>query len=121
MNTIQLSLDVRKIWKVYPVRISGKSDSACCRQPTFLVQSMDGGFVTRNCPKCGKPGTLPKDVFMNELDIWVACRLCAERMKPAELDYGTFGFICEKCDASIKLGDLLPSWEDLATELGRNR
>jgi hypothetical protein len=60
---------IREIWRVYPVRISGRSMSRCCNQPTVLVQSMKGGFVTRNCPKCGQPDTLPPEVFLNELDI----------------------------------------------------
>jgi len=35
---------VREIWKIYPVRIQGRSRSACHDLPTLLVQR----FITRS-------------------------------------------------------------------------
>ena len=52
------------IWKEYPVRISGLKESSCCKSPTVLVQSMEGGFVTRNCWKCGHFETLPEKCLL---------------------------------------------------------
>jgi ribosomal protein S27E len=71
--------EIAKIWKIYPVRIPGRSIAPCHNEQTVLVQSMDGGFVTRNCPRCGNAGTLPEDVF-EKLDLWVACPQCKARM-----------------------------------------
>ena len=76
---------------------------------------MDGGFVTRNCPECGQKTTLPEHAFFNDLDIWVACPECKQRMKPAWVDNNrnNYGYHCETDDLGIRLADLLPSWEDL--------
>ncbi len=72
-------------WKTFPLRISGGSQSRCCDEPTILVQSMHGGFVTRNCPTRVRPTTLPETVFKKDLDLWVACAECRHRMKPVVL------------------------------------
>jgi endogenous inhibitor of DNA gyrase (YacG/DUF329 family) len=106
--------NVLKFWKSYPVRFPGGSVSACCNEPTVLVQSMSGGFVTRNCPKCGTKDTLPEDVFLRKLDIWVACPSCRRRMEPTIIDKN-YGFICRSCELGIYLAALLPRWQDIAT------
>ncbi len=103
----------RDFWKSYPVRISGHSISECCGKPTLLVQSMEGGFVTRNCPQCGSRTTLTHDAFFNEIDLWVACPDCKQPMKRDMIDKN-YGFVCEPCDVAILLAALLPRWEDLA-------
>ena len=71
---------VTKIWKSYPIRISGHSISGCCAKPTILVQSMQGGFVSRNCSMCGNSTTLPEAVFLEKLELYVACPKCKSRM-----------------------------------------
>jgi DNA-directed RNA polymerase subunit RPC12/RpoP len=101
------------IWKTYPLRIPGYSLSKCCRQPTLLVQSMDGGFVSRNCPRCGKPTTLPESVFTTKLDLYVACPECKQRMTPQVLPDKNYGYLCRSCRLIIKLASLLPKWQDL--------
>jgi len=112
MKAHPLDPEIRKIWKTYPLRISGHSLSKCCSETTILVQSMEGGFVTRNCPKCGNKETLPEQAFKNELDLWVACPDCKRRMESTILG-NNYGFVCESCQVSIQLSDLLPRWEDL--------
>lgn len=102
----------REIWKTYPIRIEGRSLSVCCNKPTLLVQSMRGGFVTRNCSSCGQPKTLSYHAFFNEIDLWVACPECKERMDPAML-HNNYGFLCSSCDIGIELATLLPYWSDL--------
>ena len=52
-------------WKSYPVRIQGTR--ACCNQPTLLVQSMSGGFVTQNCTKCETINTLRENEFIHKI------------------------------------------------------
>ena len=103
---------IRDLWKTYPVRISGHSISECCGKPTLLVQSMEGGFVTRNCPQCGSSATVTHDVFFNEIDLWVACPECKQPMTRNMIEKN-YGFICGSCDLGIPLATLLPRWEDL--------
>lgn len=104
--------EIEKIWKIYPVRIPGQSISRCHNEQTVLVQSMDGGFVTRNCPQCGnKDDTLPRYVF-EKLDLWVACPQCKTRMAPEIVDKN-YAFTCRGCDLYVRLADLLPRWNDL--------
>ena len=75
MKEVPLDEAIREIWRKYPVRISGLKESRCHGKPTVLVQSMEGGFVTRNCPECGAYETLPETDF-RQLGIWVACPDC---------------------------------------------
>ena len=104
---------VRDIWRFYPLRIPGKSSCPKCGAPSLLVQSMSGGFVTRNCPNACSYETLPKQVFMNELDLWIACPECKCRMEAGIVPDANYGFVCTKCNVAIRLCDLLPRWEDL--------
>ena len=113
MEVFPLDPKVRDIWKIFPLRIPGLSMSDCCGEPTLLVQSMDGGFVTRNCSRCGESTTLPETVFKDELDLWVACPECGERMKPDVLPDKNYGYVCVSCDVGVKLADLLPRWKDM--------
>ncbi len=104
---------IREIWRLFPLRLPGRSESWCCRMPTILVQSMSGGFVTRSCSRCGKKETLPEAVFLGELDLWVACPKCRLRMAPRVLEDKNYGYACEDDQLIIRLCDLLPRWEDL--------
>lgn len=112
MREYPVDPQVREIWKKYPLRLSGGSTSLCCSLPTVLVQSMDGGFVTRNCPKCGQRELLPEADF-RALDLWVACPGCKQPMVPGRLPYSNYGYLCEGCNLGVKLADLLPRWTDL--------
>ncbi len=112
MKIHPLDPNIRGFWKVYPVRIRGDSECPKCRQETVLVQSMSGGFVTQNCPRCNDPKTLPFDTF-RQLGIWVACPECKSRMTPEILPDKNYGYICQQCDIGIPLFELLPRWEDL--------
>lgn len=103
--------EIWRIWRIYPVRIPGQSISPCHNEQTVLVQSMDGGFVTRNCPQCGSKDTLPGYVFQN-LDLWVACLQCKARMTPEIVDKN-YAFACHRCELYVRLADLLPRWTDL--------
>lgn len=103
--------DLKEIWRIYPVRISGNLKSPCHDEPTLLVQSMKGGFVTRNCPSCGEFTTLPERVFF-DLDLWVACPECKKKMQPQMIDLN-YAFVCSTCDLYLKLAALLPRWQDL--------
>lgn len=110
---------VRKFWKVFPLRIPGGSDCEDCGEETVLVQSMKGGFVTRNCSKCNKPTTLPNAVFW-KLNLWIACPKCRGRMAHRILGKN-FGYACKDCDIGIPLFELLPRWADLQVQPRRRR
>src|SRR5712691_12336918 len=113
MREYPIDPKVREMWKLFPLRIPGNSKSTCCGAATLLVQSMDGGYVTRNCSVHGEKSSLPEHVFFNELDLWVACPECRKRMIPGRLAYSNYGYVCKSCDLGIKLAELLPRWEDL--------
>jgi endogenous inhibitor of DNA gyrase (YacG/DUF329 family) len=103
---------LRESWKLYPVRISGRSTSSCHSAPTLLVQSMEGGFVTRNCSSCGTHANLPTATFLREIDLWVGCPKCRSKMERDIIDTN-YSFKCTACDLYIDLADLLPRWSDL--------
>lgn len=113
MESIQIGSTIRDFWRVYPVRIPGHSTCRSCSEPTVLVHSMEGGFVTRNCPKCNHPNKLPKEIFRDKLDLWVACPRCKKRMEPDILPDKNYGYVCRVCNVSIALFELLPRYEDL--------
>ena len=73
--------EVQEFWKIFPVRIPGGSKCSNCGEESVLVQSMSGGFVTRNCPQCNRPESLPERTF-KQLGLWVACPSCKRRMTP---------------------------------------
>ena len=102
---------IHDMWKLFPLRIPGQRLSRCCQTATLLVQSMDGGFVTQNCAKCGNSDSLKSEEF-EALHLWVACPECRSRMaaRMVELNYG---YVCDECELSILLADLLPRWSDL--------
>ncbi len=112
LSVYRLDPSVREFWRRYPVRIPGGSECWQCKQETVLVQSMDGGFVTRNCPRCNKPSTLPDSIFKG-LALWVACPRCKSRMKPQVLPDRNYGYVCASCEVGVPLFELVPRWEDL--------
>jgi len=112
MREFPIDSKVREMWKLYPLRIPGRPLSSCCQTQTVLVQSMEGGFVTQNCSKCGKNTSLGKQEFYN-LHLWVACPECKQQMKPAIITNNNYGYECQKCQLSIKLASLLPRWSDI--------
>jgi hypothetical protein len=61
-----------------------------------------------------RPGKepLPEPVFLNDLDLWVACPECKNRMVPTMIK-PNYVYCCNDCDIYIKLAALLPRWEDL--------
>jgi endogenous inhibitor of DNA gyrase (YacG/DUF329 family) len=74
---------------------------------------MSGGYVSRNCPECGSPTAVPAEVFLEQLDLYVACPICKMRMPPEILVNKNYGYTCETCQIYIDLASLLPKWTDL--------
>lgn len=69
-----VSPDTQRMWRAFPLRIPGGSRCTSCQEETVLVQSMTGGFVTRNCPRCNRSSTVPFRTF-KQLGLWVAARV----------------------------------------------
>ena len=111
MRELPVDEAIREIWKKYPLRLYGLRNSKCHGKPTVLVQSMEGGFVTRNCPECGK-GEYLSEADFHELGLWVACPECRQPMT-AGMVAKNYGYICEPCQNFIKLAALLPRYSDL--------
>jgi predicted Zn finger-like uncharacterized protein len=112
MTELPLDDSVTEVWKSFPLRITDGSKSECCGFPVVLVQSMDGGFVTRNCPSCSARYSLSDDSF-RALAIWVACPRCRLPMEAGRLPYSNYGYLCQSCQVSIRLASLLPRWTDI--------
>ena len=112
MESYPSSDNVRESWKTIPLRIPSGFFCDKCEVPTLLVQSQAGGLVTHNCPQCKGFNTITKEVFKDELDVYLSCPKCRERMAPDILSYGNYGYVCIPCDLSIKLADVLPWRED---------
>ena len=111
MQIIPFDDKTRAGWKSYPVRVQASGASPCCALPMLLVQSMQGGFVTQNCSKCGEFMTLSEAGFLS-LDLWVSCPRCRKRMTP-QLVSKNYGYRCAGCDVAVLLAALLPRWQDL--------
>ena len=99
-------------WKSYPIRITlDNRVSQCCSQPVVLVQSMEGGYVTANCFRCGKKDTISENEFKG-LRLMVSCPECKDIMLPGVIEKN-YSYYCESCQLYIRLSDLLPYWTEL--------
>jgi len=100
-------------WKL-PLNVGGMNLSRCCNQPTRIVRSMDGGFVTRNCPSCkkGPAHVLPIHVFKS-LRLNLRCPQCNEKLCNGRDWYKNYVLICDTCDIFVKLADLIPHWSEI--------
>jgi DNA-directed RNA polymerase subunit RPC12/RpoP len=97
MREIPSDPQVREIWKSFPMRIPGFVTSGCCRAQAILVQSMEGGYVTRNCSACGAKVSMLSSAEVQRLDLWVACSQCRGRIEKARLAHSNYGFQCVSC------------------------
>lgn len=84
--------------------------SHCHQAKELLVRSREGGFVTRNCLKCGHPDTVTLEGLPT-----LHCDCCGHMLESTidNSDYGNYYYKCGKCNRSWKLGDVLPDWFEL--------
>jgi hypothetical protein len=82
--------------------------SKCCDYRALLVQSRDGGFVSRNCLKCGKPGYVNQSQLPD-----LTCDFCASSLHIQKLDGTNYHYVCSSCDRYWMLANVLPHWTDL--------
>ncbi|MCB9009194.1 MAG: hypothetical protein H6656_17855 [Ardenticatenaceae bacterium] len=84
----------------------GEKKSRCCKAPTILVKSREGGFVTQNCAKCEKPYAIP----LRELPI-LYCGACRGQLT-AFTDHNYF-YRCDNCNFRWELSLLVPYWSEI--------
>lgn len=93
--------------------IYSETTSRCCQARELLVRSRDGGFVSRNCLKCGVPGYVKKENIPT-----IDCECCGVQLKVEELDGRNYFYKCFKCGRTWKLADCLPKWSELFEHFG---
>ena len=93
------------------LRIMTGIQSKCCKVPMIITQSSKGGFITQNCPDCGKSDTLKKSVF-ESLNVYLACPNCRQRTTP-EMIGSNYGFLCRNCGWKCELATIVPHWQDV--------
>lgn len=86
--------------------------STCCGYKALLVQSREGGLVSQNCLRCGKPDTVSLDNLPD-----LACDYCGSSLSKEILQKNYF-YACRKCKRNWKLADNLPHWSELFKEYG---
>lgn len=83
-------------------------ESRCCRAKTLLVRSRQGGFVSRNCLKCGKPD------YVNEQQLpSLHCDYCSRAMVVRKVDGQNYFYVCDNCNRNWQLSEVLPHWDEL--------
>jgi hypothetical protein len=74
----------------------------------ILVCSRQGGFVTRNCVRCGKPS------YVNERQLpALQCERCDGQLKVMRTPDKNYAYAYDVCNVHWLLPGLLPDWSDL--------
>ncbi len=94
-----------------PLILNGKHPSRCCEQPTILVRSRDGGFVTQNCSNCG----VPRGITLKELPE-LACGRCGQELTVVK--HQNYFYKRAPCGLSHALHALIPAWNEWFTHNG---
>ncbi len=80
--------------------------SSCCNASQLLVQSREGGFVSKNCTECGKS----RRVRLDELPE-VQCDSCGVQMhKTTRLK--NYAYVCPQCEDFFSLWSRIPYWSE---------
>jgi hypothetical protein len=87
--------------------------SKCCNSKALLVRSREGGFVSQNCLKCGKPAYVAPESLPD-----LSCDFCGASLETVKLDGTNYFYKCCKCGHSWKLADNLPHWTELFSYCG---
>ena len=81
--------------------------SPCCGSEAKIVRSRQGGFVSRNCLKCGAPHYLKE----SQIPI-IYCRSCNTPMRIDKLDGTNYFYECPICKQYHKIADIVPPWNE---------
>ena len=85
-----------------------KHPSSCCSCNSMIVKSRDGGFVSQNCLKCGKPNYINQNSLPE-----LKCEFCDSILKIELIDGKNYFYVCEKCNKNWKLSEEVPDWKDI--------
>jgi hypothetical protein len=91
-----------------PRFLKSETVSRCHSSPTLLVRSRDGGLVTRNCLKCGRP-----DYVRMEHLPKLKCETCYGELEAGTNRDRNYQYSCSKCVRVWCLPDMLPDWSEL--------
>ena len=84
------------------------ASSDCCRAKALLVRSRQGGFVSRNCLRCGKSGY----VGVHQLPD-LQCEFCNTPLGVRKVDGTNYFYVCGECGRKWELASVLPDWSEL--------
>lgn len=85
-----------------------RQPSKCCNYRALIVQSRDGGFVSQNCLKCGKPD------YINEFALpELCCDSCESSLTVKKLDGKNYHYMCNTCRRNWLLASVVPHWKEL--------
>jgi hypothetical protein len=88
--------------------IYSSAPSNCCGDKALLVQSRDGGLISRDCLKCGRSDYVRPDQ-MPELN----CEFCDAVLHVTKADGVNYHYVCDSCNRRWHLGSILPAWSEL--------
>ena len=75
------------------LRITTGETSSCCNAPMIVVQSMKGGFISKNCLKCNIASSLRMPEFLS-LQVCVVCGDCGKQAEPTKI-WRNYGYRCQ--------------------------
>ena len=81
--------------------------SDCCNSRMLLVRSREGGFVSRNCLRCGKPDYVGQH-HLPDLD----CDFWGTRLGVRTIESNYF-YLCGQCGRRWELPTVRPHWSEL--------
>jgi hypothetical protein len=91
-----------------PLMLHATRVSPCHKTKCLIVRSRNGGMVSRNCLECGKPHYITLSDFPK-----VICPLCeTEPLSVRKADGTNYCFVCDKCDVSTTVAEVVPGWSD---------
>lgn len=79
--------------------------SPCCSHEAQIVRSRQGGFVSRNCLKCGASHYVNEDQIPK-----LPCGLCTIPVQITKNDGTNYFFECRTCQEHYKIADIVPPW-----------
>jgi hypothetical protein len=95
------------------LRITTGANSWCCGAPYVIVQSMGGGWVSKNCVKCNRRNKLSVEEFV-KLHICVLCGNCGNQTQRAIVGKN-YGYECS-CGWKCELAAVVPHYLDNAKQ-----
>lgn len=99
-----------------PRQVDGKrlilslTRSKCCGARELLVRSRNGGFVSRDCLKCGAKANLVRLAQIPDLDCPGCLRFNRDRTVEPILQNQNYWYRCVGCGREWEMADIVPDW-----------